>query len=466
MHLMLPVLVLALSPLLAPDSRALRAADIQLVTEWHHSTLSVVPADVLARICTELLEDGPELPQNERFQIILRRAELRSRLKQYDAAIADFDAALRLRPDDLDARAGRTFVLLHNRRYQDEARREAKDLMTNFPTEPDGHLLIAAYYVILETYLSAAEAYTDAIRCNPSGANGYFYRASCYYKLGEYHKSLADLDAVLRLAPSPATATTKVPHVRGMVLVQLGRYADAVAIFTELYRNEPKSIDFGVNLWLAAALDGKYGTCYYVARELREAHPDNVGVKRFFALSAAHFGQVDGALALYAGAEDPTRASLLVAERGRILFRAGRYSEAAKAFDESLRLLPDPDPVLRYALLLATCPDAELRNGERALSYAEQVLVPLRGSLLEADVLFIKAMALAELGRTADAVSAAEAAMAASPRPSLSTAVQEKLLATLKAGESVRHQSKAGTDEQYHIPVVLTVRAWSKAAKE
>ena len=94
-----------------------------------------------------------------------------------------------------------------------------------------------------------------------------------------------------------------------------------------------------------------------------------------------------------------------------ILTRQAKYPEAAGHYLAALRLNPNsPDVLNNLAWLLATCPDAHIRNGVQAVKYAERAcelthhqMTPMVGTL---------AAAYAEAGRFDDAISTAQKACA------------------------------------------------------
>lgn len=87
--------------------------------------------------------------------------------------------------------------------------------------------------------------------------------------------------------------------------------------------------------------------------------------------------------------------------RAYTLLLAERYTEVLEALEESHAKFP-ANAALANALarLLATCPDDSIRNGERALALAEEIMQTEPG-FEPAETL---AMALAETGHLAEAV--------------------------------------------------------------
>ncbi len=91
--------------------------------------------------------------------------------------------------------------------------------------------------------------------------------------------------------------------------------------------------------------------------------------------------------------------------------KQGKFQNAAGHYLEALRLKPDAPEVLNnLAWLLATCPDASVRDGTQAVKYAERAcelthysVTPIVGTL---------AAAYAEAGRFDEAMATAQKACA------------------------------------------------------
>ncbi len=153
----------------------------------------------------------------------------------------------------------------------------------------------------------------------------------------------------------------------GSLLLEEERFEAAIGHLEEAAKRMPGIADVRLALASAQGRSGRFGEAAEQYGALIERAPD---------LAEAHFGR---ALAL------------LLAERDR---------EALEALEESLARRPD-DLVLLHLLarLLATSPDPEVRDGERALALAQR-LIERRQTLDHAATM---AMALAETGRYAEA---------------------------------------------------------------
>ena len=96
--------------------------------------------------------------------------------------------------------------------------------------------------------------------------------------------------------------------------------------------------------------------------------------------------------------------------RGNLRFREERYREAAQDYEQGLKLAPDDaDLHNQLAWLLATAPEASLRDGKRAVALAQRAVdLTDTGNAMYIDTL---AAALAEAGRMGQAVTAQETAL-------------------------------------------------------
>jgi len=141
----------------------------------------------------------------------------------------------------------------------------------------------------------------------------------------------------------------------------------------------------------------EYRKALAITPDFANAH-NNLG----FALFRKH--RLDEAIEEYQAAveSDP---SLVIARSnlGNALLRAGRPKEAVEQFEEVLKMDPEhPTALNSLAWVMATSPDASLRNGTRAVALAEQINRITGGKLPEC--LDTLAAAQAEAGKFDEAV--------------------------------------------------------------
>jgi Flp pilus assembly protein TadD len=159
----------------------------------------------------------------------------------------------------------------------------------------------------------------------------------------------------------------------GTVLVKMGRREEAIAEFQKAAETQP---DF-------AAAYYNLGTVYAQSGRLDEA-----------------IAQLQKAIKMVPGYVDAH------SNLGSALLLSGRFREAVLEYESALALQPDNAQLLNnLAWVLATCPEASVRNGARAVELAE------RAERLSGDedprVFETLAAALAETGRFPEALAAA-----------------------------------------------------------
>jgi Tfp pilus assembly protein PilF len=229
----------------------------------------------------------------------------------------------------------------------------------------------------------------------------------------------------------PAAAATL---VLGACVSLTGRqmqfWRNTIALFEHNVAVTPEnaSAHFTLGLGLAHAGDTKRAmVCYRVATMIspgdREAHRNLARLLHQQGHLTAARDEYNTLLAL--DPNDPAAHLSLADVAGRL----GRTGEAVFQLNEALRLDPDSIEALNnLAWRLATCPDANIRNGTRAVQLAERACA-ITGSR-QAIPLGTLATAYAEAGRFDDAIATAEKACtlaSESGKPDLLKQIQELL---------------------------------------
>ena len=174
---------------------------------------------------------------------------------QFERALADYDEAIRLKPDYAEAYNGRGIAYKQKGRYA----RAIADYDTALRLEPN--------YVY--AYNNRGNAYSDqgrydhaiqdlgfAILLKPDYTLAYFNRGLAFNRKGQYERAIKDLDAALRLDPKLAIAFTE----RGNVYLARKQYARAIAEYDAAIALDPEAALPHNNLaWLlATAADAQF----------------------------------------------------------------------------------------------------------------------------------------------------------------------------------------------------------------
>ena len=212
---------------------------------------------------------------------------------------------------------------------------------------------------------AAAAAFRRGIELAPENPSLRHRLGTALFMLGNEREGQAQFEAALRVSPEYAQAH----YSLGLLMEGSGRFEEALYRFSAAVRYEPSYVEARLRL----------------ARLLRR------------------IGRPDEALSEYARVIDSDPRSM-EAPLGYALtlVALGRYREARNRLEAGAADYPD-QAMFRKALarLLAAAPDARARDGQRALTLVEELLAQERSF----DLGEAMAMALAEVGRYAEAAS-------------------------------------------------------------
>ena len=197
----------------------------------------------------------------------------------------------------------------------------------------------------------------------------------------------------------------------GVVLDKCGRREEAIAQYDKVLEIDPESAQARYNLGLAYFRMGDMSQAVAQYRQALAIHPDYAEVRGNLAAALFAMGDVDGAIICYRQAikASPRSADDYV-NLGLAYFQKGQSKEAVDAWEQALALKPDQASVQNnLAWLLATVPEAGLRNGAKAVGLAEQARQLSGGA--NPVVLQTLAAAYAETGRYGEAAATARRAL-------------------------------------------------------
>ncbi|HEV3142752.1 MAG TPA: tetratricopeptide repeat protein [Gemmataceae bacterium] len=250
-------------------------------------------------------------------------------------------------------------------------------------------------------YVAAVAEFTDALRLHPRLAAALTNRGVAYYHLGKLDEARADLDAALSLAPNLVDAISW----RGLILAQQGGHERALE-----------------DLDRAIALGAREGVHFATRGGILLAKNDydralsdcteailrgSSGAADFSNRGMAYLGKGDCERAIADFDEAirrDERCGLAFNNRGVALLKQGAYARASADFHEAMRLSPSlPNPYKNLAWLMATCPQAEFRDGASAVAQAQKALQLVDQKVTE--WFGILAAAYAEAGDFAQAIA-------------------------------------------------------------
>jgi tetratricopeptide (TPR) repeat protein len=312
--------------------------------------------------------------------------------KDYASAIRDLEAALTLDPQGSSvhyplamAYRGRGDVAnaeAHLARRGDIEVRPADPLMQELDTllqSGEAFNVRGGRELDAGNWAAAAEIFRQGLVLSPNDPSLRHRLGTALYQMGNASAALSEFERVINSSPTFARAH----YSLGLILAERGQYREAADRFTTALTHDPGYVQARVQLARAMARGGR---------------PDEALVEYARALE-----------------QSPTLADAALGY-AFTLVRLKRYQEARDRFAEGMKTHPEQSMFAHaFARLLATAPDAGVRDGRRAFAVVEQLLNE-RQTLELGET---SAMALAELGQYSQAVRVQRDVIAAAEKAGL-----------------------------------------------
>jgi tetratricopeptide (TPR) repeat protein len=276
-------------------------------------------------------------------------------------------------------------------------------LMRSVEMDPDfrnGHFNLAMLLAEDERWPEVVQHLREAHRIDPEDRIAHLELATALTKVGRQLEAITELRELLELHPRDPEAHLNL----GILLVGAGRQMEAIEAFQRLLEigGDPE-IQGAAHGQLGMLLEERGATAAALAefQAAVELAPDSVPSQAALAAALGRTGRFAEAAEHYAEvvALAPERVDGHFGQ-AMALMLAGRDMQAAAALEQALEAHPQNVAVAHaLARLLATSPDADVRDGDRALGMAEAVFDADR-TLEHGETL---AMALAEVGRFEEA---------------------------------------------------------------
>ncbi|MGP8198393.1 MAG: tetratricopeptide repeat protein [Limisphaerales bacterium] len=253
----------------------------------------------------------------------------------------------------------------------------------------------------------AIAQYRKALEFKPDYAEALNNLGVALFDKGEKEQAIAQYRKALTVSAEFAAARNNL----GVALFNESEKEQAIAQYRRALEIKPDDAEALGNLGVALFDKGERDEAIVQYRRALEADPHYVKAHYNWGNALASEGKMDEAIAQYrrALAIKPDYACACNS-LGLVCFQKGEINEAINAWQQALAINPDqPSVQSNLAWLLATTPEASLRNGPKAVGLAEQANRLNRGG--NPAVLHTLAAAYAEAGRFRDATATARRAL-------------------------------------------------------
>jgi len=254
----------------------------------------------------------------------------------------------------------------------------------------------------------ATKAVEEAARLDPQSPTIQTSLAAVYVSTGRTSQAEAKIREVIARRPHDDA-----PHrVLADALIAQGRTEEAIAALMNAIDLRPANVLNHIALGEALYNANRFAEATAVYARILEIQPDNVWAITNLGASYQNLAQPKKALEVYARAKQPD--ATILGNVGNIYYEDGRFADAARAFEEALKLDPRSDVKHR------NLGDAYLRLGSRGQATEEyrQALALTREQLKvnrKSATLARYAVYAAKLGLGEEAVQYAEEAFKLSP---------------------------------------------------
>jgi tetratricopeptide (TPR) repeat protein len=274
----------------------------------------------------------------------------------------------------------------------------------------------AAYMQRTGQYAASAAKWRRVLELSPDDEAAHRNLGTVLLMTGHGEESAAHFQKAseikLRAAAAADPASARAFDDLGVLLLQTGRAEEAAAQFEKAAELKPDFAAARANLGCALAKLGRLDEALVQLRQALASDPAYAPAHYNLGLVLSQRGDAQGAIREWRSAIDldPKYAEAHVS-LGDALSAQGRTAEALAHWRAGLELQPnDAKALRRMAWVLATSPDAALRDGAEAVAFAVRALELSGGK--DAQALDTLAAAYAEKGQFANAALTARRAQA------------------------------------------------------
>ena len=225
---------------------------------------------------------------------------------------------------------------------------------------------------------------------------------------GQTEEAIAEWKQALNLDPGDAKAN----YNFGLALLRKGTLDEAIAHFRTAVEAKPEFSDAQGNLGAALLQEGRLDEAIPHLQEAVAVKPQHGEAQSNLGIALLQKGRVDEAIVhLQQAVEINPKQAQTRLNLGNGFYMQGKTREALQQWREGLRVDPNHVPLLsQTAWVLATCPQASIRNGTEAVELARRAAEASGGK--DPAILDTLAAAFAEAGRFPEAIETTRQALA------------------------------------------------------
>ena len=320
-------------------------------------------------------------------------------LDRNEAALADFNKAIELEPTHAPTLEAKAIVLAQLKKYDEAVAtlNRAKELN---PKSLSPLLHLAKVHAMQQKFDAAVEDLNQALAMDSENVAVLLLRAGVYQEKGDKKKAMDDVDAAAKLRPD----LPLVIRTRALLLANNEQLDEAAVELEKLVKLDPKDSATQLQLAMIYTMKKQSSKAILIYTAILKAAPDEWQAWR---------------------------------GRGDAYLNIGKHADAIADYEKALKMQPKDDGILNnFAWVLATSPDAKLRDGPRALKLAKLACELTENKVPH--ILSTLAAAYAETGDFENAIKWSTKAVELGGKDKESGEALKKELDTYKAKKPVR----------------------------
>lgn len=307
--------------------------------------------------------ENEDIEPEKRAEALILRGRL---IKDPKKALADFNEAIRLVPDNESYQLARA-VLLRTQGKNDEALEAVNEVLEGNPDIANALILQGEIYRNLGQLEEAVTSFDSATELVPQAASPYQNRGEIFRSQGKFDEAVKQFSKVLELQPGtlitlvhraeaylyadqPELALTDIElvldkqpliaahRIRADALSKLDRLDEAISEMEKLSEAVPNEPDLLMQLGLYYIVDAQPNKAVDAYSRVLDIDPENFSALR---------------------------------SRADAYLNIGKHAEAIADFEKAVSIQPEDTSILNnLAWVLATSPEDDLRDGKRAIELA------------------------------------------------------------------------------------------------
>jgi tetratricopeptide (TPR) repeat protein len=248
-----------------------------------------------------------------------------------------------------------------------------------------------------EVGVRPADPLIDELEELKRGERVHVFRGRTAFRAGDFDAAAREFRQAVEADPESVTARVNL----GSALGQAGDRIGAIHHFRKALELDPKNATAQFNLGVLLGLEGAADEALEHLETAAELEPGDGEIQRELAAALLRLARPEEALKAFRRASDlaPFNPDARLGEV-QLLVNLGRFQEAYQRLDETYSIMPrEPRVVNALVRFLAASPQADLRDGERAVDLGTR-LFQAEATVEHGESL---ALALAEAGRCQEA---------------------------------------------------------------